>query len=273
MSLSPAPHPARTAVVGVFDSGVGGLSVLKALRARLPNWQLLYAADSGYAPYGERTPAFVVERSQRIVQHLLGEGADTIVVACNTATALAIDTLRGRWPDVAFVGVEPGLKPALAATRNGRIGVMATQGTLDSERFRRLVHQHATSVELHLQPCPGLAGALERGDADGADVRHLVERFTGPLRAAGVDTVVLGCTHYPFAGRAIAEALGPAVTLIDTAEAIARRVESLAALAVETSAGDTASPMPELWTTAQPQDLQRIAARWLDFEVAGVRPL
>lgn len=261
-------------VIGVFDSGVGGLSILRALHARLPRARLLYVADSAHAPYGERDAGFVVERSLRIVEHLLGEGASTIVVACNTATALAIETLRARWPALVFVGVEPGLKPALAVTRNGRIGVMATQATLDSERFRRLAREQAADVQLHLQPCPGLAQALEQGDADSEAVHSLVRRHVAPLQSAGVDTVVLGCTHYPLAQRAIQQALGPQVVLVDTADAVARRVESLAMNPpAQVPHDDSGRASTSLWTTAQPQDLGQIAARWLDWQVGDLRAL
>jgi glutamate racemase len=225
----PAPPSPPALSIGVFDSGVGGLSVLRSLRALMPQARFLYVADSGHAPYGERDETYVVERARAITAHLLAQGAQLVVVACNTATAAAVQALRERWPAVGFVGVEPGLKPAIARSRNRRIGVMATRGTLQSAKFRRLVEAHAAGVELVLQPCDGLARALEEGDADAPAVLALVERHTAPLRAAGVDTVVLGCTHYPFATSAIGAALGPGVALIDTAQAVALQAQRLAA--------------------------------------------
>lgn len=248
--------------IGVFDSGVGGLSVLRALHRHLPRATLLYAADSGHAPYGERDAAYVIARSRTMAAHLLSQGAQLLVVACNTATAAAIDTLRADHPALPIVGVEPGIKPAIALTRNRRIGVMATHATLASERFQRLVATHADGASLHLQACSGLARAIEWGRPDGAEVIRLVDEHTAPLRAAGVDTVVLGCTHYPFAAAPIAAALGPEVTLVDTADAVARqalrRAAGLSAPGVEATA--------RLWTSGDPDHLRAVAQRWLHFE-------
>jgi glutamate racemase len=248
--------------IGVFDSGVGGLSVLRALHRHLPRATLLYAADSGHAPYGERDAAYVIARSRTMAAHLLSQGAQLLVVACNTATAAAIDTLRADHPALPIVGVEPGIKPAIALTRNRRIGVMATHATLASERFQRLVATYADGASLHLQACSGLARAIEWGRPDGAEVIRLVDEHAAPLRAAGVDTVVLGCTHYPFAAAPIAAALGPEVTLVDTADAVARqalrRAAGLSAPGVEATA--------RLWTSGDPDHLRAVAQRWLHFE-------
>lgn len=264
MTVDASDPPAPRDGIGVFDSGIGGLSVLRALRTRMPAVPLIYVADSGHAPYGERDDAFVIDRAVRVTQHLLDRGARLIVVACNTATAVAIEALRTRWPAMRFVGVEPGLKPALAASRNARIGVMATRATLASARFRRLVDQHARGVELHLQPCAGLARALESGDPDGGEVRSLVNHHVAPLRAAGVDVVVLGCTHYPFAASWIQQALGPEVVLIDTADAVARRAVELMGTLDASVAPDA---ITELWTTGELAALQRASASWLDFPI------
>ena len=250
----------------MFDSGVGGLSVLRALRQLLPQAELLYAADSAHAPYGEREPDFILTRCESLTAQLKGAGARMIVVACNTATAVAIETLRRAHPDLILVGVEPGLKPAIALSRNRRIGVMATQATLTSAKFLRLIQAHAEGIELLLQPCPGLAHALETGDADGAHVGELIARHTAPLRDAGVDTVVLGCTHYPFAAHRIAEALGSHVMLVDTSQAVARQVQRLTSTPTANAAATPARV--SLWTSGDPAQLGRIAARWLDFEVS-----
>src|SRR5262245_39629221 len=154
--------------IGVFDSGVGGLSVLRALRERLPGAPLRYLADSAYAPYGGRDATQIVERSIALTQRLLDDGAAMIVVACNTATVQAIAALRERWPALPFVGVEPGIKPAAARTRNGRVALMATASTAGSARVQRLVREHASNVQVLLQGCPGVVDVIERADGDDA---------------------------------------------------------------------------------------------------------
>lgn len=260
---SPPSSPLRLRI-GVFDSGVGGLSVLRALQAALPHARFLYAADAGHAPYGERTDEFIVARSLAIAQFLLDQGAQMLVIACNTATAAAVAALRARHPDVPIVGVEPGLKPAVAATRNGRIGVMATTSTLKSQRFQRLMDAHGTGVQVHLQACPGLAHAIEAGALDSPTLLERVHAHCTPLREQGVDTVVLGCTHYPFAAPLIQAELGPGVTLVDTAEAVARRAATLAATV--SPQGPTPEPGLELWTSGEPEQLQRVASLWLRHE-------
>ncbi|TAL22141.1 MAG: glutamate racemase [Aquabacterium sp.] len=271
----PPPDPAPDAVpplrVGVFDSGVGGLSVLKDLREVLPGAQLLYVADSAWAPYGERSEAEILMRSEAISRFLRFQQVDVLVVACNTATAAAVHHLRAIWPDWPIVGVEPGLKPAAAATRNGRIGVLATEATLRSGKFQKLMADHGQDLQLTLQACPGLAAAIEAGDLDAPVVLALVERYCAPLRAQGVDTVVLGCTHYPFVVHHIAHALGPQVRIIDTSRAVAQRALALSEpfLAIRTAAPDGPA---RLWTTSEAAMLQAIATRWLPFP-AQVRAL
>lgn len=208
--------------IGVFDSGLGGLSVLRALMAAMPGARFLYVADSAYAPYGERDAEAVIARSLRITEFLVAGGASGAVVACNTATAAAIDVLRAQHPKLPIVGIEPGLKPAVAATRNGRIGVLATPATLASERFDQLHQAQAQGSFVLKQPCPGLADLIEQGDLDAFSVIEAVQRFCEPLRRADVDTVVLGCTHYPLVAHHIQAALGAHVQLIDTADAVAR---------------------------------------------------
>lgn len=259
-----APRPR----IGVFDSGVGGLSVLRALQRYLPSATLLYAADSGHAPYGERDPDFVASRASTLAAHLIHQGAQLLVVACNTATAAAIDRLRVEHPHLPIVGVEPGLKPAIALTRNRRIGVMATQATLESPRFRRLLATYADGFCVHLQACIGLASAIESFPPGSDEVMALVDRHTAPLRLAGVDTVVLGCTHYPFAASSIADALGPQITLVDTSDAVARQALRLSH-ALPSSA---AAPRATLWTSGDPVQLRTMASRWLDFDT-DVMPL
>jgi glutamate racemase len=263
---SPAPDPAPALppsdFIGIFDSGVGGLSVLRALRRQLPDAPLHYLADSAWAPYGDRSVDEIVQRSLRITEHLLAEGARIVVVACNTATTQAIAALRARWPQVPFVGVEPGVKPAAALSTLKRIGVMATRSTVHSERMRHLVATHAQGCEVLLQPCPGLVDAIERG-ADDATLDTLVARHTTPLREAGVDVVVLGCTHYPFVAERIQACLGPQVQLVDTGEAVARRVQAVWQ-GMPPRAADPAAPRLRLQTTGDPAVLSAIASRLLD---------
>ena len=229
----PSPNPASVAqhaptCIGVFDSGVGGLSVLRSLRQQLPNAPLLYVGDVSHAPYGERPAAEVMARCERIVEHLIAQQARVIVVACNTATAIGIEGLRQRWPQVRFVGVEPGVKPAAAASRTGRIAVMTTPITAASARLRELIERYAPRLHVHVQPCPGLAGAIERGQLEGPTLTSILRPFCEQMRAANVDTVALGCTHYPFVAAGIASLLGSEVTLIDTSAAVAQRVASVA---------------------------------------------
>lgn len=267
--MTPPFPPDATPRVGVFDSGLGGLSILRAIRERLPHHELLYVADSGNAPYGERGEAFVVARTLAISRYLLEQGAQCVVVACNTATTAAVATLRQHHPQLAIVGVEPGLKPAVSATRNQRIGVMATTGTLRSEKFRLLAQAHAAHVELVLQACPGLAHAIEGGDLDAPQVVDLVRQHCEPLRLAGVDTVVLGCTHYPFVRHHIQAALGSEVTLIDTAEAVARQTAQLALAMVHTSPDSNpaawTTPKLQLWTSGPRAPLQSALQNWLGW--------
>lgn len=273
MSSTPAPAEAACPsaspiTVGVFDSGVGGLSVLRALHRQLPGARLVYVADSGWAPYGERSRDYVLERSRRVTDFLRAQGARVIVVACNTATAAASHWLRAHYADTCFVGVEPGLKPAVTASRNHVVGVMATQGTLRSEKFEALRRPLAEQARIVLQPCPGLAGAIEHGDPQAADVLELVRRYCAPLREAGVDTVVLGCTHYPFAAAAIQRELGPSVLLIDTADAVARHTVTQVRR-MHGRLPDARQPATvSAYTSGSVPLLQEVTRTWLDFPVS-----
>lgn len=217
----------KAAPIGVFDSGVGGLSVLREIRARLPHESLLYLADSGHVPYGEKSADFIRARCRSIAAFLLGQGAKALVIACNTATAAAISELRGLYPQIPVVGMEPAVKPAAQATRTGVVGVLATTGTLRSAKFAALLDRFASDVRVITQPCPGLVECIEAGDLQGAGTRALLERFTAPLLEQGCDTLILGCTHYPFIKPLLADMLPPGITLIDTGAAVARRVEAV----------------------------------------------
>lgn len=208
--------------IGVFDSGVGGLSVLQNIRRLLPAEDLLYVADSRYCPYGGRSDREIQERAARITGFLIEQGAKAIVVACNTASIAALDLLRASF-DVPIVGMEPAVKPAAAATRSGIVGVMATGVTLAGRRFASLAERFARDVELITQPCPGLVEQVEAGEIDGERTEMLLRRYLEPLLDQGVDTIVLGCTHYPFLRGTITRIVGPDVTLIDTGAAVARQ--------------------------------------------------
>jgi glutamate racemase len=252
--------------IGVFDSGVGGLSVLRELRRALPGHALHYVADSGHAPYGERDETHVMDRSKRVVSHLVAHGAQAVVIACNTATAIAAAHLRAAWPQLPFIGVEPGIKPALALSRNGRIGVMATAATLASDKFQRLVATHGAGQFIHLQACVGLAAAIERGELDAPELLALIETHCRPLRDASVDTVVLGCTHYPFVQAAIQRALGSQVQIVDTAVAVARHAATLLAeSAIAHRPSDGESDML-LETTGDASRFERFARRCLPID-------
>ncbi|MFY8102750.1 MAG: glutamate racemase [Ramlibacter sp.] len=267
--LAPAPgheNAAARAPIGVFDSGIGGLSILRALRHELPHEDFVYFADAGHAPYGERGEDFVLERAERITQDLLERlGIKLLVVACNTATAAAIQSLRTRWPLLVIVGVEPALKPAAASSRTHRVGVLATRGTLASEKFAQLQASLAGQADFVLQPCDGLAAAIETGDT--AQTAALCERYVralGPLgtHAGEIDTLVLGCTHYAFALHDFARLAGPSVRILETGEPVARHtrrlLEAAGLLQPQVRPGRLA-----LQTSGDPQALQDAVHHWV----------
>ena len=233
--------------IGVFDSGVGGLSVLQALREELPSEHFLYVGDSGCAPYGDRSAAFVVERANTITKFLVDKGAKAVVVACNTATAVAVEQLRARFA-VPIVAIEPAVKPAASRTRSRVVGVLATTGTLSSPNVGKLLANFGSDVEFVIQPCPGLADQVERGELASDETRALVKRYVRPIIDKGGDIVVLGCTHYPFLRPLIQEVAGPAVDVIDPATPVARelrrRLESAGLLN-----GAAAMGTERFWTT------------------------
>lgn len=257
--------------IGVFDSGVGGLSVLRALLTEMPEGRFVYVADSAYAPYGERSAEAIKERSQRIAGYLVQHHAiDALVVACNTATALAIDDLRQAHPTLPIVGVEPALKTAASISRSGHVGVLATRATLDSARFAQLrARVEATApypIRFICQPCDGLADAIERGDAD--TTRQLCERYVGAVQAqqsltSPIDTLVLGCTHYPFASDVLSHIGGPSVALVETGGPVARRTREVLGPAPSAHRGDSESPTLLLLCTGEPFALTQAAQRWL----------
>ncbi len=252
---APAPSPAPSSPIGVFDSGVGGLSVLREIRRELPGEDLLYVADSGHAPYGDKDARAITERAFAVTDFLLGQGAKAIVVACNTATGAAATALRAHFA-VPIIAMEPALKPALAQTRSGVVGVLATRQTLASHRFVQLLGRFGAGAEVLVQPCPGLVEHVEAGDLDGPATRALVTEYVAPLIAAGADTLVLGCTHYPHLRPLIQALAGPDVTVTDSGAAVARQVRRRledAGLLAERAAGSE-----RFWSTggtARPAEL------------------
>jgi glutamate racemase len=222
------PTPARSPgeggdCIGVFDSGIGGLSVLEDIRRELPAEHLVYVADARYAPYGDKPVEFIERRATAITRFLISNRAKAIVVACNTATAVAVDALR-RTFELPIVAVEPALKPAASATRTGVVGVMATSQTLSSAKFARLRERYGHGVQVVVQACPGLVEHVEDGDLSGAAVTGLVEQYVRPLVVQGADTIVLGCTHYAFLTAAIRKAAGADISILSPAAAVAREV-------------------------------------------------
>ena len=214
--------------IAVFDSGLGGLTILRALRARLPHEDFFYFADTRFLPYGERPEVFLKERGVLIARALEKRGAKALVIACNTATAAAAEAIRAAM-DLPIVALEPGVKPAVALSKSRVIGVLATTRTLASDRFERLVGSHANGYRVLAQPCPGLAEAIEAQGPESAEVAALLDVFVAPLAAAGADVVVLGCTHYPWVAESIARRMPAGVTLLDTGEPVARQLERLLA--------------------------------------------
>ncbi|MDX9944524.1 MAG: glutamate racemase [Azonexus sp.] len=210
--------------IAVFDSGLGGLTVLRALRGRLPGEDFFYFADTRYLPYGDRPESFLRERGVAIGAALARQGAKALVIACNTATAAAAEAIRASI-HLPVVALEPGVKPAVGLSREGRIGVLATTRTLASPRFQRLVAEHAQGAKIYSQACPGLAEAIELQGPDSPEVDHLLRRFVMPLGDSGVDVVVLGCTHYPWVVERIATYLPSGTQIVDTGEAVARQLE------------------------------------------------
>ena len=269
---APRPHPAECPI-GVFDSGVGGLSVLRHIRAQLPAEHLLYFADSGHAPYGEKTEEFVVERALAVTAFLLDHGAKALVVACNTATVAAIKAVRARYPELPVVGVEPGLKPAAAASRNGKVGVLATARTLKGEKFLQL-REHisaTTQAEFLLQPAVGLVDQIELGDLQAPKIAAMLEQYVAPLLDQGADTLVLGCTHYPFVRSGIEHVLAAHdradVVLIDTGDAVARQLGRLLETGALLRAAAPAAPATlRGFTTARPAALSAAFRALLDLD-------
>jgi glutamate racemase len=246
----------REAPIGVFDSGVGGLSVLAEIQRLLPNESLLYVADCGHIPYGEKTPEFIRQRCSVMAGFFREQGAKALVIACNTATVAGVADLRRDFPDWPLVGMEPAVKPAAAATRSGVVGVLATTGTLQSAKFAALLDRFATDVRVVTQPCPGLVELIESGDLHSAELRQLLQGYVEPLLASGCDTIILGCTHYPFLKPMLKSMLPEDISLIDTGAAVARQLQRLLAERDLLAAGPN-QPV-RFWTSADPAYFKNI---------------
>lgn len=219
--------PSPLAPLGVFDSGVGGLSVLRAIRQQYPAEDVIYLADQAHVPYGPRPLEEVRAFSEGITRFLMGEGIKLMVVACNTASAAALRYLRERFPTLPFVGMEPAVKPAAEQTQSGVVGVLATPATFQGALYASVVERFAQGVTLLQDTCEGLVGLIEAGRLDDSQTRTILERALRPMLTRGIDTVVLGCTHYPFVIPLIEEIVGPGVRVIDPAPAVARQVGRL----------------------------------------------
>ena len=232
-------------MIGILDSGVGGLSVLREIRALMPQEEITYVGDSAFCPYGTKSGEVLRERVKGIVEFLLAREARVIVLACNSATIQAVQWCREQWPDVPFVGMEPGVKPAVLATQSKVIGVLATEASLTGEMFAQLVARHGQSCRILTQACPQFVDLVEAGQLDGPEVKAAIAEYAGPLVAEGADVLVLGCTHYPFLKTAIAHSF-PACTLIDTGSAVARQVREVLTIGENSSAG-----IIQYWTSGE----------------------
>ena len=214
----------RAAPIGIFDSGVGGLSVWRQVVHHLPCESVLYLADQAHVPYGNRSATEIQHFCLAVADQLVDQGCKALVVACNTASAVALQPLRRRYPDLPILGLEPAVKPAVALTRSGVVGVMATPATFQGQLYRATVGRHASDVRVVEQVCIGLADLVEQGELEGDDCDHTLRCFLEPMLAAGADTIVLGCTHYPFVIEAIRRLVGPSLAVLDPAPAVARHL-------------------------------------------------
>ena len=242
-------------MIGVFDSGLGGLSVLAAIARACPRADLTYLADTAHVPYGDKEDDFIRGRVLGIGRHLVAQGCDMVVVACNTATAAAVQALRTELHGIAVVGIEPGVKPAAQSSATRRIAVLATESTAGSDRLARLIREHAQGVHVHVEPCPGWATRVETLHLDGAALAAEVRAKVEPLLDDGADRLVLGCTHYSFLTPLLAPIVAGRADLVDVAEAVARQVARLA------TPGTQGNARLKLLATARPERLHAALPR------------
>lgn len=246
--------------IGVFDSGVGGLSILKEIRSALPGEDLIYLADSAYCPYGTKPVSAIRARGLEVASFLVGFEIKALVVACNTASIAGLDQIREVYPQLPVVGVEPAIKPAHDITRNGKIGVLATSLTLKGDRFSVLVERFGTGIEVYTQPAPGLVEMVEAGKIETAETKMLLHQYLDPLLEKQIDTLVLGCTHYPFLVPMIKNICGPQITILDTGLAVAKQtvrvLEQKQALNRRESGGKEM-----FYTSGDPEAVQEVVAK------------
>jgi glutamate racemase len=244
--------------IGVFDSGVGGLTVWSQIVSQLPYESTIYLADSKHCPYGPRQTQEIIALSVGIIRFLLARGCKMVVVACNTASAAALTTVRARF-SVPIIGLEPATKPAALATKTGHIGVLATEGTLNGSLFKNTAQVYASGVTVHRQVAHGLVALAESGQLSGVLPETLLQQYLQPMLAAGIDQLVLGCTHYPFFIPLIRQIAGDRVTILDPAEAVARQVSRLLSQH-SLSCASSSTPTHKFCTTGAPQILQKLLA-------------
>lgn len=251
--------------IGIFDSGVGGLSVLQAISLLLPNDTLIYFGDQGHVPYGTRPSEEILNFSHEITRFLLSMGAKIIVVACNTASAVALINLRKTFPEIPFVGMEPAIKPAAENTKTGVVGVLATPATFHGGLYVSVVERFAEKVTLLESTCPGLVQQIEKGELDNQKTRDILESALHPMLEKGIDTVVLGCTHYPFVIPLIREIVGPGVRVIDPAPAVARQVERVLDLHGLKVIEERSQP-PQLFTSGELMSFKEVLPKLINQE-------
>jgi glutamate racemase len=257
---------ANANAIGVMDSGVGGLTVLQHIHRLLPHEHLSYVADSQYAPYGSLSPEAITERCFTIADFLIEQNVKALVVACNTATAASIQLMRAKYA-LPIIGMEPAVKPAALASKNGIIGILATVGTLKSAQFAALLTNYGQDIQVHTQGCIGLVECIERGEIHTASTKALIAEYCAPLLEAGADTIVLGCTHYPFVREVIQAVVGGDVTVIDTGEAVAKHLQAtLAEQLLLTSTEEEADVL--VWTNNTAADREAVIQQlWGDNAV------
>ena len=244
--------------IGFFDSGIGGISLLPAVEALLPRESICYIADHAYSPYGEKATEVVLARAQLITEQLMAWKCKLIVLACNTATTQIIDELRRKYP-LPFVGIEPAIKPAVAVTKSRKVGVLATQGTLESELYQQTVSAYGNKISIIEQIGSGLVECVEAGKIDDKATLALLKTYLNPMLLEGIDTLVLGCTHYPFLLKAIQQILPPSITIIDNSQAIARQIKRLLQNK-STLANDTMEKNVLFYSTVKENNLKRFTA-------------
>ena len=257
------------APIGLFDSGVGGLSIWRQVVHALPSESLLYVADQANVPYGHRSADEIQANSLGIADHLVAQGCKAIVVACNTASAVALEPLRQRFPQMPILGLEPAVKPAVQLTRSGVVGVMATPATFQGQLYRATVGRYATAVQVVEQVCVGLAELVEQGDLEGPDCDARLMGYLQPMLDAGADTIVLGCTHYPFVIESIRRLVGPAMAVLDPAPAVARHLADVLGQAGLLATDPAGALAPRFATTADPLAFNRALSRLVGVSSAS----